>query len=118
MFHPPASDFAAGGKPHSRVLLHIVDDFAQGAGSSGAAGNVGMKLKRAEGWMDCGLFVEIVEVAFPHHKRVVRIAGVPRGIDSAVAKRLAREFDEGAISFPPNERNIVSEGVAVPHIAL
>src|SRR5262245_67176 len=118
MLHPPASDFAAGGEPHSRVLLHVVDDFAQGAGSSGAARNVGVELKGAKSWMDCGFFVEIVEMSFPHHKRVVRIPGVPRRIDSAVAKRLAREFDEGAISFPPDERNIVSEGVAVPHVAL
>src|SRR5450631_4320913 len=56
----PACQLAAGRKPYA-VLLHVLDDAAQGLGPAGPAGNVGMELERAVSRKDLGFLVELVE---------------------------------------------------------
>src|SRR4029450_2148210 len=88
-FEGQLGDVAAAGEPNSLVLLHILNHLFQSLGTTRAARNVRVDLKRAKGRSVFRLFVELVEKSLPNHQRVIRVAGISVSIDSAVTKRMS-----------------------------
>src|SRR5262249_50817287 len=120
LLQPPLRDLNTRGEPNALMPLHVFDHFFQHAGPSRSTGNVRMELKRGESRRYRRFMVELVEKALPQRQSIVRmVAGsVLVAVKSAVAKRLARKFDQPRLPALPDERKIVGERITVPDITL
>src|SRR5215813_11653115 len=120
LLQPPLRDLNTRGEPNALMSLHVFDHFSQHGGPSRSTGNVRMELKRGESRRYRRFMVELVEKALPQRQSIVRmVAGsVLVAVKSAVAKRLARKFDQPRLPALPDERKIVGERITVPDITL
>src|SRR5215510_1941928 len=120
LLQPPLRDLNTRGEPNALMSLHVFDHFFQHGGPSRSTGNVRMELKRGESRRYRRFLIELVEKTLPQRQSIVRmVAGsVLVAVKSAVAKRLARKFDQPRLPVLPDERKIVGERIAVPDITL
>src|ERR1051325_1755477 len=120
LLQPPVGDLDAGRKPYALMTFHVFDHFFERAGPAQPAGYVRVQLKRGKHRPKSRFFIKIVEEPFPQTERIFgMIAGtVLMAVEPAVAKGLAWKLDQTGLAVFPNEGVIVSEGVAIPDVAL